>query len=120
MFPVGGPNPTPQDMNYTVVINSAVWGGALLYYFIDARKWYGVQKPKLSTTNEPKQKTDIYRFTGPKMTLDLDELTETQETAIREEGLEIAGLDPARKTQDKNIVGTDIRVERSSEEVHGV
>jgi amino acid transporter len=39
MFPVGGPDPTPQSMNYTVVINSAVWGGALLYYFIDARKW---------------------------------------------------------------------------------
>jgi len=39
MMPVGGPDPTPQDMNYTVVINSAVWGGALLYYFIDARKW---------------------------------------------------------------------------------
>lgn len=27
-------------MNYTVVINSAVWGGALLYYYIDARKWF--------------------------------------------------------------------------------
>ncbi|TVY75820.1 GABA-specific permease [Lachnellula suecica] len=48
MFPVGGPNPTPQDMNYTVVINMAVWGGALAYYFIDARKW----------------------FTGPKITID--------------------------------------------------
>ena len=40
MFPVEGPDPTAQNMNYTVVINSAVWGGALLYYFIDARKWY--------------------------------------------------------------------------------
>lgn len=39
MFPVGGPNPTPDAMNYTVVINCAVWGGALLYYFVDARKW---------------------------------------------------------------------------------
>jgi amino acid transporter len=39
MFPVGGPDPTPQSMNYTVVINSAVWLGSLLYYFIDARKW---------------------------------------------------------------------------------
>ena len=39
MFPVGGPNPTPATMNYTVVINSAVWGGSLLYYSIDARKW---------------------------------------------------------------------------------
>lgn len=39
MMPVGGPNPTPQSMNYTVVINCAVWGGSLLYYFVDARKW---------------------------------------------------------------------------------
>ena len=39
MFPVGGPNPTAASMNYTVVINSFVWLGALAYYFIDARKW---------------------------------------------------------------------------------
>ncbi|KAH8667934.1 gaba permease [Tricladium varicosporioides] len=48
MFPTSGPDPTPQSMNYTVVINMAVWGGALGYYFIDARKW----------------------FTGPKVTVD--------------------------------------------------
>ena len=29
-----------QTMNYTVVINSAVWLGALAYYYIDARKWF--------------------------------------------------------------------------------
>lgn len=34
MFPASGPNPTPETMNYTVVINCAVWGGSLLYYFI--------------------------------------------------------------------------------------
>jgi len=28
MFPDGGPNPTPSTMNYTVVINVAVWGGS--------------------------------------------------------------------------------------------
>ncbi|KIW04849.1 uncharacterized protein PV09_04031 [Verruconis gallopava] len=67
MFPVGGPNPTPQSMNYTVVINSAVWGGALLYYAIDARKW----------------------FTGPKITLDVSEISEAQEKAIQEEGLDV-------------------------------
>jgi len=39
MFPVGGPSPTPASMNYTVVINSAVWGGSLLYYYLDAYKW---------------------------------------------------------------------------------
>jgi amino acid transporter len=38
-FPVGGPHPTPATMNYTVVINAAVWGGSLLYYFVEARKW---------------------------------------------------------------------------------
>ncbi|KAL4788030.1 amino acid/polyamine transporter I [Aspergillus varians] len=40
MFPNPGPNPTPDDMNYTVVINSALWGGALLYYLLYARKIY--------------------------------------------------------------------------------
>ncbi|KAL9116027.1 MAG: hypothetical protein Q9227_000395 [Pyrenula ochraceoflavens] len=71
MFPVGGPNPSSSDMNYTVVINSAVWGGALLYYFIDARKW----------------------FKGPKITVDLDVLDEEQEEVLRQEGLEIEGLE---------------------------
>jgi len=70
MFPVGGPNPTPQNMNYTVVINMTVWGGPLAYYFIDARKW----------------------FKGPKITLDLEELTEAQQEALREEELEIEGV----------------------------
>lgn len=27
-------------MNYTVVINGALWGGALLYYMLYARKTY--------------------------------------------------------------------------------
>ena len=57
-------------MNYTVVINCAVWGGALAYYYIDARKW----------------------FTGPKITLDTDALSEEQEVAIREEGLEVKAV----------------------------
>ncbi|KIX94745.1 uncharacterized protein Z520_09435 [Fonsecaea multimorphosa CBS 102226] len=65
MFPVGGPNPTADSMNYTCVINSAVWGGALLYYYIDARKW----------------------FRGPQITIDLSQLTEEQAEALREEGL---------------------------------
>ncbi|SLM38259.1 gaba permease [Lasallia pustulata] len=71
MFPVGGPDPTPQTMNYTVVINMAVWIGALAYYYIDARKW----------------------FTGPKITVDTDALTEDQAQALREEGLEIEGVE---------------------------
>ncbi|OAL38903.1 hypothetical protein AYO20_01654 [Fonsecaea nubica] len=69
MFPVGGPNPNADSMNYTCVINSAVWGGALLYYYIDARKW----------------------FRGPQITLDLSQLTEEQEAALREEGLKVEG-----------------------------
>ena len=67
MFPAGGPDPTPADMNYTVVINGAVWLGALAYYFIDARKW----------------------FTGPKITLNMDDLSEGQERAIMEEGIDV-------------------------------
>ena len=85
MFPVGGPNPTRKFpsivlayvqiltdptadvMNYTVVINCAVWFGALAYYFIDARKW----------------------FKGPKITIETSDLTEEQQVAIREEGLEV-------------------------------
>lgn len=40
MFPSGGPDPTPETMNYTVVVNMAVWGGCSVYYFVDARKWF--------------------------------------------------------------------------------
>ena len=75
MFPVGGPNPDKESMNYTVVINSAVWGGALLYYYVDARKW----------------------FTGPKITVDADELSEEQVRAIREEGLHVEGLEDGKE-----------------------
>lgn len=40
MFPAGGPGPAPASMNYTVVVNVAVWGGCSLYYFVDARRWF--------------------------------------------------------------------------------
>jgi len=60
-------------MNYTVVINMAIWGGAMLYYYIDARKW----------------------FKGPKITLDVETLTEDQQRALADEGLEIEGLHEA-------------------------
>ena len=56
-------------MNYTCVINGAVWGGAIAYYYIDARKW----------------------FTGPKITINMEGLTETQAQAIRDEQLEVEG-----------------------------
>ncbi|EED22386.1 GABA permease, putative [Talaromyces stipitatus ATCC 10500] len=40
MFPTGGPDPTADNMNYTIVINSFLWVGAALYYFLFAKKWY--------------------------------------------------------------------------------
>ncbi|KAJ5574019.1 GABA-specific permease [Penicillium hispanicum] len=40
MIPTGGPDPSPADMNYTVVINGALWGGAVLYYVLHARKTF--------------------------------------------------------------------------------
>ncbi|OQE18637.1 hypothetical protein PENSTE_c017G03030 [Penicillium steckii] len=48
MFPTTGPNPSPADMNYTIVINGFVWAGCMTYYFLFARRW----------------------FTGPRMTVD--------------------------------------------------
>ncbi|KAK3936228.1 gaba permease [Diplogelasinospora grovesii] len=71
MFPVGGPNPAPDVMNYTVVVNMTVWGGATVYYFLSARKW----------------------FTGPKTTLEEVEgvvqhqLTDEQRRELVQEGL---------------------------------
>jgi amino acid transporter len=98
MFPDGGPDPTAQTMNYTVVINMAVWGGAMLYYFIDARKW----------------------FTGPKITIDVEGLTTEQQEALAAEGLNMGvgeGIVPG---------GADLTdsgeksVERSNEKDSGV
>ncbi|KAJ5773651.1 Amino acid/polyamine transporter I [Penicillium paradoxum] len=40
MFPTEGPNPTPLNMNYTIVINGFVWFGCMAYYFLFARRWY--------------------------------------------------------------------------------
>jgi amino acid transporter len=70
MFPVGGPDPTAETMNYTCVINSAVWGGALAYYAFDARKW----------------------FKGPVVTIDVAQLSAEQENVLREQqGLKLEG-----------------------------
>lgn len=40
MMPSEGPNPTKDNMNYTCVINGFVWIGCLVYYYVDARKWF--------------------------------------------------------------------------------
>ena len=53
MFPDGGPSPTASSMNYAVVISMPVWGGSLIYYYVDAYKW----------------------FKGPKHTIDVDSVT---------------------------------------------
>ncbi|KAL9130408.1 MAG: hypothetical protein Q9217_001416 [Psora testacea] len=84
MFPVEGPDPTPDVMNYTVVINCAVWFGALAYYFIDARKW----------------------FTGPKITIESDDLTEGQQAVIREEGLKVEGLEKEARSSGGERIET--------------
>lgn len=91
MFPDGGPNPTPSSMNYTVVINMAVWGGALAYYFIDARKW----------------------FTGPKITVDVQGMTLEQQEVLANEGLDLGageGVIPhtkGEKVGEKNDSGPE-------------
>ncbi|KAL4883277.1 amino acid permease-domain-containing protein [Aspergillus karnatakaensis] len=54
MFPNLGPGPSADDMNYTVVINGALWGGALLYYLLYARKTY---KGPQATVNSPSSST---------------------------------------------------------------
>ncbi|KAL8937011.1 MAG: hypothetical protein Q9216_004640 [Gyalolechia sp. 2 TL-2023] len=66
MFPVEGPGPTAQSMNYTVVINCAVWGGSLLYYYVDAKYW----------------------FKGPVVTIGDEVLTEEQQVVLRRKALE--------------------------------
>jgi hypothetical protein len=38
-------------MNYTVVINSALWGGALLYYYLYAWKFF--KGPKTTVEDDP-------------------------------------------------------------------
>ncbi|MCJ1303207.1 GABA-specific high-affinity permease [Hypocenomyce scalaris] len=65
MFPDGGPSPTPQNMNYAIIVSFPVWAGALAYYYIDAYKW----------------------FTGPKTTID------AQSTPTEVDGLHNAGYD---------------------------
>lgn len=75
MFPSSGPDPDPQTMNYTVVINMGVWGGATLYYVLSARKW----------------------FTGPKTTLDDDNVVGIVSTGISVP--DMAGSDDAVESE---------------------
>lgn len=84
MFPDRGPNPTPQTMNYTVVINIAVWGGCALYYMLDARKW----------------------FTGPKTTVDqIEEITgHVVKGGEQKQGLVVDGGEKTETSEQKPVV----------------
>ncbi|GAB1200603.1 hypothetical protein APSETT444_009977 [Aspergillus pseudonomiae] len=44
-----------QDMNYTVVINGALWGGALLYYGLYARKTYKGPQTTVGSSSGPSE-----------------------------------------------------------------
>ncbi|RMZ81788.1 hypothetical protein DV738_g2041, partial [Chaetothyriales sp. CBS 135597] len=81
-FPVGGPNPTADTMNYTVVINMVVWGSCLLYYFIDARKW----------------------FTGPQSTIEPDQLTEVKGEEVSTTDEQGLPYEADRKLKDEKSV----------------
>ena len=82
MFPVGGPHPTPQSMNYTIVVIVAVWGGASAYFFLSARKW----------------------FRGPKMTLDgVDSVARYRPAGEMAEQTQRGGLPEAVVIEDKHI-----------------
>ncbi|KAH8816720.1 amino acid/polyamine transporter I [Xylogone sp. PMI_703] len=50
MFPTEGPNPDPSAMNYSAVVNGSVWVGSLLYYYVDAYKWF--KGPKVTFDEE--------------------------------------------------------------------
>ncbi len=80
MFPDGDPAPTPPTMNYAVIY-MAVWGGALLYYFIDARNW----------------------FTSPKITVDVEGLTTKQQETLAAEGLNLGNREGVVVGGDKQF-----------------
>lgn len=44
-----------EDMNYTVVINGALWLGALLYYAVHARKTFNGPQATVSPEDEGKR-----------------------------------------------------------------
>ncbi|KAF3911524.1 hypothetical protein ABW20_dc0108565 [Dactylellina cionopaga] len=55
MMPASGPNVTFSTMNYTVVVNCVVWGGALTYYYVDAKYWF--KGPKVTLVDQENEKT---------------------------------------------------------------
>jgi len=57
MWPESGPNPSASEMNYTCVLNGTVWIGCLVYYYVDARKWF--EGPKQTLTEEEFEGVDL-------------------------------------------------------------
>lgn len=55
MIPTEGPNPSPQNMNYTVVINGALWLGAILYYALYAKKTFKGPQTTVASADEGKR-----------------------------------------------------------------
>jgi hypothetical protein len=73
----------------------AVWGGAMLYYFIDARKW----------------------FTGPKITIDVAALSDEQ-AALAAEGLNLGvgeGLAPGGGLTEPQVGGVSEKAREKGE-----
>ncbi|GFF49782.1 putative GABA permease [Aspergillus lentulus] len=66
MFPTLGPGPTPEDMNYTVVINGALWGGALLYYLLYARKFYKGPQATVGQSSSTPSEANLEGLDGEK------------------------------------------------------
>lgn len=64
MFPSGGPNPTAKTMNYTIVINGFVWIGCMVYYFVDAYKWFEGPKHTIDEIIDA-QEVDVSSGTSP-------------------------------------------------------
>ncbi|KAI9807069.1 MAG: hypothetical protein M1825_005786 [Sarcosagium campestre] len=90
MFPVKGPNPDPSDMNFAVVISVTVWGGSLLYYYVDARKWF--RGPK--TTVEMDDESDS-RLPGQSLSSDAGEegLRVKDTSAVRTRNVHLHGAE---------------------------
>ncbi|KAJ5966281.1 hypothetical protein N7481_012995 [Penicillium waksmanii] len=55
MIPTEGPNPSAENMNYTVVINGALWIGAILYYALHARKTFKGPQTTVAPEDEGKR-----------------------------------------------------------------
>ncbi|CAI7630148.1 unnamed protein product [Penicillium manginii] len=55
MIPTEGPNPSAEIMNYTVVINGALWIGAILYYALHARKTFKGPQTTVAPEDEGKR-----------------------------------------------------------------